>query len=31
MPLGPEEFAAFIRAELPRWAEIVRRSGAQLD
>ena len=31
MPLGPEEFASFIAAELPRWAEIVRRSGAQVD
>jgi tripartite-type tricarboxylate transporter receptor subunit TctC len=24
----PEEFAAFIKAELPKWAEIVRISGA---
>lgn len=31
MLLGPEEFSSFIRAELPRWAEIVKRSGAQLD
>ncbi len=31
MPLGPEEFAAFIASELPRWAEIVRRSGAVVD
>ena len=31
MPLGPEDFASFIAAELPRWAEIVRRSGAQVD
>jgi len=30
-PLMPEEFAAFIRAELPRWAEIVRISGATAD
>ncbi len=31
MPLGPEAFASFIAAELPRWAEIVRRSGATVD
>jgi tripartite-type tricarboxylate transporter receptor subunit TctC len=31
MPYGPEEFRRFIAAELPRWAEIVKRSGAQLD
>jgi tripartite-type tricarboxylate transporter receptor subunit TctC len=31
MLLGPTEFSAFIRAELSRWAEIVRRSGARLD
>ncbi len=32
-PVGstPEEFAAFIRADLPRWAEIVRISGARAD
>lgn len=28
---GPAEFAAFVRAEAARWAEIVRRSGARLD
>jgi tripartite-type tricarboxylate transporter receptor subunit TctC len=27
----PEEFAALIRAELPRWAEIVKKSGATAD
>ena len=27
----PEEFAALLRAELPKWAEIVRRSGATAD
>ncbi len=31
MPYGPEEFRRFIAAELPRWAEIVQRSGARLD
>jgi tripartite-type tricarboxylate transporter receptor subunit TctC len=27
----PEEFAALVRAELPKWAEIVKRSGATVD
>ncbi|WP_135466518.1 Bug family tripartite tricarboxylate transporter substrate binding protein [Crenalkalicoccus roseus] len=27
----PEEYAAFIRAETAKWAEVVRRSGARLD
>ncbi|WP_280151964.1 tripartite tricarboxylate transporter substrate binding protein [Piscinibacter sp. XHJ-5] len=27
----PEEFAALIRAELPKWADIVKRSGATAD
>ena len=27
----PEEFSALIRAELPKWAEIVKRSGATVD
>jgi tripartite-type tricarboxylate transporter receptor subunit TctC len=31
MPLGPAAFGAFIAAEIPRWREIVRASGAQLD
>ncbi len=31
MPLHPPEFRAFVEAELPRWREIVRASGAQLD
>lgn len=32
-PVGntPEEFAAFLRAEVPKFAEIVRVSGARLD
>lgn len=29
--LGHEEFAKFIGAELPRWAEAVKKSGAKLD
>ncbi|MBV1798869.1 tripartite tricarboxylate transporter substrate binding protein [Siccirubricoccus sp. G192] len=31
MPLPPAEFRAFITAEIPRWRDIVRASGAQLD
>jgi tripartite-type tricarboxylate transporter receptor subunit TctC len=27
----PEEFATFIRRELARWRDVVRRSGAKLD
>jgi len=27
----PEQFAAFIRSEHARWAEVVRRSGAKID
>ncbi|WP_149540874.1 Bug family tripartite tricarboxylate transporter substrate binding protein [Siccirubricoccus phaeus] len=30
-PNTPEQFADFIRAELPRWAEIVKISGASAD
>ncbi len=29
--LKPEELAAFNRAELGKWAELVKRSGAQVD
>jgi len=32
-PLGgsPEAFTGFVREEIPRWAEIVRLSGARID
>ena len=30
-PSTPEEFARFIRAEIPRWTEVVRLSGASAD
>jgi tripartite-type tricarboxylate transporter receptor subunit TctC len=30
-PASAQEFGAFIRTEIERWAAIVRRSGAQLD
>jgi len=28
---SPEQFAAIIKTELPKWAKIVKESGAQLD
>ena len=31
MPLPPDAFRSFIAAEIPRWAAIVRASGATLD
>ena len=31
MPMTPEEFAAFLRAEAPKFENIVRVSGARLD
>jgi tripartite-type tricarboxylate transporter receptor subunit TctC len=30
-PTTPEQFAAFIARELPRWAKIVKASGARVD
>ena len=32
-PVGgtPEEFAAFVKKETVKWAEVVRKSGAKLD
>jgi tripartite-type tricarboxylate transporter receptor subunit TctC len=29
--LGADDFAKFLAAELPRWAEVVQKSGAKLD
>lgn len=29
--LGAEEFAQFLAAEMPRWADAVKKSGAKLD
>ncbi len=28
---SPEEFAALVRRERPRWAEVIRRAGAKID
>jgi tripartite-type tricarboxylate transporter receptor subunit TctC len=30
-PLMPDEFAAFLRSDSAKWAEIIRRSGAKLE
>jgi tripartite-type tricarboxylate transporter receptor subunit TctC len=30
-PDTPEEFAAYIHAEIPKWAEVIKASGAQLE
>jgi tripartite-type tricarboxylate transporter receptor subunit TctC len=30
-PLGPAEYDAFMRAEVARWAPVVRRSGASVE
>jgi tripartite-type tricarboxylate transporter receptor subunit TctC len=29
--LGAEDFSKFLTAEMPRWAEVVTKSGAKLD
>jgi tripartite-type tricarboxylate transporter receptor subunit TctC len=28
---SPDTFDAFIKAEITKWSEVVRRSGAQVD
>ncbi|MBX6745530.1 MAG: tripartite tricarboxylate transporter substrate binding protein, partial [Acetobacteraceae bacterium] len=28
---SPTAFAAFIRAEITKWGEVVRKSGARID
>ena len=30
-PMSPAEFSAFVKSEMPRWAEAVRVSGAKVD
>lgn len=29
--LGADEFAKFLAAEMPRWADAVKKSGAKMD
>ena len=29
--LGAEDFSKYLRSELPRWASVVKKSGAQID
>jgi hypothetical protein len=31
IPSTPEAFASLMKAELPKWAKIVKESGARLD
>jgi tripartite-type tricarboxylate transporter receptor subunit TctC len=31
VPGSADEFAKFIQAEVPRWAEVVKKSGAKAD
>ena len=30
-PGTPEQFSAFIRSEIPRWAKVVKQAGAKVD
>jgi tripartite-type tricarboxylate transporter receptor subunit TctC len=30
-PLSPEAFRTFIKDEVEKWGEVVRRSGAKID
>jgi tripartite-type tricarboxylate transporter receptor subunit TctC len=30
-PMTPDQFAAFIRSEIPKYARIVKASGAKVD
>ena len=30
-PNTPEEFAAMVKAEVAKWADVVRKSGAKVD
>jgi tripartite-type tricarboxylate transporter receptor subunit TctC len=27
----PEEFSAYIKSEIPKWAAVIKASGAKLD
>jgi tripartite-type tricarboxylate transporter receptor subunit TctC len=28
---GPEAFLALVRSETPKWADVVKKSGAKID
>jgi tripartite-type tricarboxylate transporter receptor subunit TctC len=28
---SPDEFAAYIRSEIPKWAAVIKASGAKLE
>ena len=28
---GPEEFAALIRSDLPKWAKVIKEAGVRID
>jgi tripartite-type tricarboxylate transporter receptor subunit TctC len=30
-PMSPQEFAAFVRRDTERWADVIRRSGATAE
>jgi tripartite-type tricarboxylate transporter receptor subunit TctC len=31
VPMTPEQFAGFVKAEIGKWAQVVRASGARVD
>jgi len=31
VPDSPDEFAAYIKAEIPKWAAVIKASGAKLE
>jgi tripartite-type tricarboxylate transporter receptor subunit TctC len=31
IPGSPQEFAALIQSEIPKWSALVKRTGAKLD
>jgi tripartite-type tricarboxylate transporter receptor subunit TctC len=31
IPMSPEQFAAFVKSEIAKWAPVVKASGARVD